>query len=649
MIFLRPYFLLGFLMIPLAFYFKKRGGGASRFFSGLCEEKFLPYLVFFTKDGSDKKTREKTGLNRWLSWLWCMGVLALSGPSFKTETAEGAKVKQSVVLTVDLSPTMPDDMIQRLQFKIYDALKLLKGKNVGLVLYDGQAYTAVPLTEDGAVIENLTPLLSKKIMPDSSHSRAQEGLKAAQRLLEQANVASKDGQILLLTGGVLWQGDFFNQARSLSYPLKIIGFGNGEKEPLRLPDGGFIKEADGRTAVFGLQEDILSAAGRYHRASLDDSDLKEVFFEADTSLQFEKDEKALLTQHQDFGIYLVLLAAPFVLLLCRKGVLAAIVLGVVTVSALPVRADPFLRPDQEAYLSKMQAVEAYRKGEYQTAADSFALFDSAEDLYNQANAKAFIGQYQEAVALYEEVLKKDASHQDAAFNKEYLEKQLKNQEQKKQQTSSENSSGSSQNKKQKTSSDQQEKTEKSTEQKEKNSDSSEQKEEKNSANREEQQKSSAQEQQSQQENSSDAESNEQRQQQTDSDSLAEKEQMSEQQQNESAEEQKNTDTEKSLPQEKKQTTSDEKTFASGEKNLSSKTDVKTESGSESEDEKQNGQQQKSDDMPEDSEKTQGDSSSIRPADETPQQRHRRQWLEQVPDDPSFLLRARLRQQYRKNK
>ena len=73
MIFLRPYFLLGFLMIPLAFFLQKRGAKAVRAFSGLCEEKFLPFLLVFAGGRTGEGKRPGFGLS--LSLLWTAGIL----------------------------------------------------------------------------------------------------------------------------------------------------------------------------------------------------------------------------------------------------------------------------------------------------------------------------------------------------------------------------------------------------------------------------------------------------------------------------------------------------------------------------------------------------------------------------------------------
>lgn len=80
-----------------------------------------------------------------------------------------------------------------------------------------------------------------------------------------------------------------------------------------------------------------------------------------------------------------------------------------------------------------RAVAAFRAQNYKMAADLFAKSATPEANYNLGNALAYLGKYQEAISAYDEVLKADKNHPDAAHNKKILEKLLKQQEKKQQQ------------------------------------------------------------------------------------------------------------------------------------------------------------------------------------------------------------------------
>ncbi len=84
-------------------------------------------------------------------------------------------------------------------------------------------------------------------------------------------------------------------------------------------------------------------------------------------------------------------------------------------------ADVFQRSD-------WRATAAYRAQNYQQAAQLFAGVQTADGYYNAGNALAKMGQYQPAIAAYDQALQRDAHHADALFNKQIVEKMLKKQE-----------------------------------------------------------------------------------------------------------------------------------------------------------------------------------------------------------------------------
>jgi len=108
----------------------------------------------------------------------------------------------------------------------------------------------------------------------------------------------------------------------------------------------------------------------------------------------------------------------------------------------------WLRRDQQAYdaLIDGDAVTAaqlfadqqwrgsarYRSGDFSGAAGDFAQDPSLTGLYNQGNALARLGRYQDAISQYDQVLADDPNQEDAAFNKALLEKLLEQQQQQEQ-------------------------------------------------------------------------------------------------------------------------------------------------------------------------------------------------------------------------
>lgn len=115
--------------------------------------------------------------------------------------------------------------------------------------------------------------------------------------------------------------------------------------------------------------------------------------------------------------------------------------------------DLWLKPDQQGAKSLAQGkpedaaeqfqnpswkgVAQYRAGQYDAASETLASQNSQLDHYNRGNALAQQGKYQNAIEAYDQALKINPNFADAKYNKELLEKILKDHpEQKKSESSS---------------------------------------------------------------------------------------------------------------------------------------------------------------------------------------------------------------------
>jgi len=88
-----------------------------------------------------------------------------------------------------------------------------------------------------------------------------------------------------------------------------------------------------------------------------------------------------------------------------------------------------------------QATAKYRAGDYSAAAESWQQQEGEAADYNRANALALQGQYQDALAAYDRLLKQSPDHQDARFNRQAIENWLKQQQDGQQQQQSGESDG----------------------------------------------------------------------------------------------------------------------------------------------------------------------------------------------------------------
>ncbi len=98
------------------------------------------------------------------------------------------------------------------------------------------------------------------------------------------------------------------------------------------------------------------------------------------------------------------------------------------------------------------ATAAYRAGDYEKASLLFESLKTKDGYYNQGNALAHLGQYEKAIAAYNNALQLDPTDKDVLFNKKLIKELMK-----KDKNKEENKSGDSQQNKDQQNKDQQNK------------------------------------------------------------------------------------------------------------------------------------------------------------------------------------------------
>ena len=357
MIFLRPWGVL-MLLMPLLWLWSKRRVSEQSPWKKFMDKELWEALKI--KSGHNKSSKRRSRL---FLLLWLMWTLALSGPAWDKVPMPARVSQPNTILMMDLNPVMSAETLKKMQMRLYDALDLLKGHRVALVLYGSdEGYTAMPLTPDRALVQQLIPDLTPRVVPQPSTNPV-VGLHHAEKLLKQTE---QSGQILFFTPDT-------EQKFSADYPFYLVG---------------------PQTNLSALAESIKTS-----EALAVDSD-----YQAET--------------WKDMGIWLILFSLPVMLLCFRKNVLFLFLACVV----FDAEAGFLTRPDQDSYRMEKQAADAYRQGDYALAYD---LFQSA---YNKGNALAYQGQIEQAIKAYEQALAENPDDADAKFNKEYLEKQLSQQQ-----------------------------------------------------------------------------------------------------------------------------------------------------------------------------------------------------------------------------
>jgi len=256
-----------------------------------------------------------------------------------------------------------------------------------------------------------------------------------------------------------------SQARELrqnGYRISILGIGTDHGSPVIKDDGSFLKDRRGEIVIpvldeLSMRKLVQVAGGYYRKMTPDDSDIQYLLnnISSNAGLQEQTTSEFETDTWREQGPWLLLLLIPLVALAFRRGYLIVLAILIMPIpetaqaldwDSLWLRADQRGKrefdagnPQAAAEIFKDQAWKGaaqYRAGDFQATLESLETTEDIEALYNKGNAHARLGQYEEAVANYDQVLKQMPDHEDAKFNKELLEEELENQQEQEKQNQS---------------------------------------------------------------------------------------------------------------------------------------------------------------------------------------------------------------------
>ncbi len=445
--FLRPWALLALPLLGLIIALFVKQQSAANAWQKVCDAHLLEALTVQT---GGRRRRYPLAL---LAIAWVLAVVALAGPVWQQLPQQVFRAPLARVILLDLSTSMnatdvSPSRLARAKFKLRDILARSREGQTALIVFAGEPFVVAPLTEDTDTIANMIPALEPGIMP-APGSRPDLALKMANALLEQAGL--RKGQFLLITDGI---DDVENVAAlAAAYAdngreTSILAVGTADGAPIPAPRGGFVTDNQGAIVIpqmntAALQVVARDGGGRFATLTVDDSDLDILLAQTGENRRIAR---ATETQrHADIwreeGPWLLLAVIPLAALGFRRGWLVGLFVSTLIVTPPPARAwqwdDLWSTPDQQgaASFDKNQHAKAaelfedpmwkatayYRAGNYLDAARLFAQDDSARAHFNRGNALAHLGRFKEAIAAYDEVLRRHPDDEDARFNKELLQ------------------------------------------------------------------------------------------------------------------------------------------------------------------------------------------------------------------------------------
>lgn len=394
-----------------------------------------------------------------IALLLILGGVAVAGPTWRREPPPFAQDQAPMIVALDLSSTMDatdiaPTRLERAKQKVRDLIARRPGARTGLVVYAGSAHLVVPPAQDPALMDLFLPALSTGLMPRAGRNAAQ-ALAQADRLL--AREGTRGGTVLFIADDFddAQLAAFRAQARAASRQILMLAVGTRQGGPLRRADGSTAFDASGRPLRAGFDRahfEKLSSAADVPVASLtlDDGDVNWVLRRAQQHLQIVQDARAQ-TRWRESGYYLCFPIALLALFWFRRGwvvrwlpaagMLCALGLAPQPARALELHAvDWFVSADQQGrwYFdhgdyraaavhfedAQWKGFAYYRAGDYANALAQFARLDSAEAFFMMGNCQARLRNYPNAIAAYDNALRRRADFPQAKANRALLMKLL---------------------------------------------------------------------------------------------------------------------------------------------------------------------------------------------------------------------------------
>jgi len=445
----RPWWLLALVPVLIGLYFFiQRVRSAQQW-----NKHIAPELLSQLTD-NDSSSSKPYWLSSIVFLVSLLAVIALSGPSFKSNQVQSLQTDDTLVVILDLSLSMlAEDVkpsrLQRVKFKLQDLLEKRKTGYTALIVYSGDAHVVVPLTEDTETIEHLAKSLNPWMIP-SKGSRLYRAIEEANKLLEA--YPSSNSRILLFTDEI--SNAQLNKSLEISqHPTYVVGVGSASGAPIPLPDGKLLKDDQQNIVIAKLHKEQVNAlanktGGSYNPLSINDSDIEDAL-NFEPSDQSDRDEMNELAAVKDFG-YVLLIPLFFLMLLSfRKGWILVLPLFLIQPNeafSAEANAPEISFWDSLWKNQSQQAQSLLDQGEYNTAAELFddptrkgSAYAKAQDWqkaeeafqqanpatattqYNLANVQAQQGKLDEAIERYDSAIE----HAEKEDNQTVLERARK--------------------------------------------------------------------------------------------------------------------------------------------------------------------------------------------------------------------------------
>lgn len=360
-------------------------------------------------------------------------VLALARPSIGSEEITFPRSGRDLMLVVDVSLSMSardvsPSRIDLAKRKIFDIIELISsrspGDRLGIVLFAGESYLYCPLTADYAVVKTFANAIQPGLIASGGSAITQALVTAANSF---ASTKAQFPALLLISDGEdneLVVARSVDVLRGFNLKLWALGVGTPEGKPIEIQGRRLLKDSAGNIVVSKLEEAALRqlaerSGGMFVQAGVDDRDLETLFQDIHARLSEgeRSSDETTVRVHREIGPYLLWAPLLLMTLLLYVGKRGVVFLLLVSLSLRVATAYAEPETSRTEVLSPYEAAQAYERGDFAAARDSFAhhLEQAPGDLrllQSLASAEFRLGNFAEASKLFEELAAKAQTGRD---------------------------------------------------------------------------------------------------------------------------------------------------------------------------------------------------------------------------------------------
>jgi Ca-activated chloride channel family protein len=219
-----------------------------------------------------------------------MAVLTTARPQFGSKLEEVKREGVEVVIALDVSNSMlatdiTPSRLERAKQAISQLVDQLKDDRIGLILFAGDAYTQIPITNDYLSAKMFLSTAGPDVV---SKQGTAIGAAIDLGIRSFTPQSDKSRALIVITDGENHEDDALEKAREAAEKgivVHTIGIGSPDGSPIPLNTGGttgYLKDSQGNTVISRLDEKSLKeiasvTGGRYVRANNTSIGLNEIY------------------------------------------------------------------------------------------------------------------------------------------------------------------------------------------------------------------------------------------------------------------------------------------------------------------------------------------------------------------------------------